>query len=286
MSSLKGSTYQKQIRDMNFKLFALGEKKSGDSLSHSNAILEKRNMYAQNFAAFLESQNIEGKLNQLMTSENMDRFLETRLAGLSVNTIENYLSGFNSLLRGFNESNISHGIDQHYFQDKWKEIKSSMPIMKQQQRGLSSPEILKQLSDIRHESSIIASLMYLQGYRIAEAMHIVQSPQKYISKLPNGDYKISGVAGKGGKIYQDKLISHTEFKNISNLQSIPSKSTFSRDLKKIDSNLRAHDFRYEHARNLFEKSIKESGYKQSLEIVSKALNHNRNEITKYYLGES
>jgi len=286
MSSLKGSTYQKQIRDMNFKLFALGEKKSGDSLSHSNAILEKRNMYSQDFATYLESQNIQGKLNQLMTPENMNRFLETRLTGLSVNTIENYLSGFNSLLKGFNETNISHGIDQHYFQNKWKEIKSSIPTIEQQKRGIDSPEILKQLSDIRHESFVIASLMYQQGYRIAEAMHIVQSPQKYISKLPSGDYKISGVAGKGGKIYQDKHISHTEFKNISNLQSVPSKSTFSRDLKKIDSNLRAHDFRYEHARNLFEQSVKESGYKKTLEIVSKALNHNRNEITKYYLGKS
>lgn len=277
MSNLKGGTYQKQIRDMNFKLFALGEKKTGDHLTHSNATLEKRNMYAQDFANFLESNNIEGKLNQLLTPENMDLFLQQRLEGLALSTKENYLTGFNSLLKGFNEANISHSVGENYFKNKWEEIKHSTPKQSKEARGLHSENIIQQLTEIRLESGVIASLMLEQGYRINEAMNIAKNHERYISPLGNGDYKISGIAGKGGKIYLDKIISRKEFKNISSLQSVPSKATFSRDLKKISPTLRAHDFRYEFARNAFKKEIEVSGYKRALEIVSKALNHNRRE---------
>lgn len=283
MSNLKGSTFEKQIRDLNFKLFALGEKKTGDHLTHSNATLEKRNMYAQDFANFLEANNINGKLNQLLTPENMNTFLQERLEGLALSTKENYLTGFNSLLKGFNAVNISHSVGENYFKNKWEEIKQSTPKSPKEARGIQSEHIIQQLTEIRQESGVIASLMLEQGYRINEAMNIVKSPEKYISPLGNGDYKISGIAGKGGKIYQDKIISRKEFKNISYLQLVPSKATFNRDLKKISPSLRAHDFRYEFARNAFKKEIEVSGYRRALEIVSKALNHNRTEISLIYL---
>lgn len=283
MSNLKGGTYQKQIRDMNFKLFALGEKKTGDHLTHSNAILEKRNMYAQDFANFLETNNIEGKLNQLLTPENMNLFLQARLDGLAVSTKENYLTGFNSLLKGFNEANISHSIGEDFFKNKWEEIKHSTPTTPKEARGIGSEHTIHQLAEIRQESGVIASLMLEQGYRINEAMNIAKNPERYISPLGNGDYKISQIAGKGGKIYQDKIINRETFKALSSLQSIPSKATFNRDLKKISPSLRAHDFRYQFARNAFKKEIEVSGYRRALEIVSKALNHNRTEISLYYL---
>jgi len=286
LANLKGQTYEKQIRDMNFKLFALGEKKTGDHLTHSNATLEKRNMYAQDFADFLEANNINGKLNQQLTPENMDLFLQQRLEGLALSTKENYLTGFNSLLKGFNEVNISHSIGENFFQQKWEEIKHSTPQQPKEPRGIQSEDIIQQLTEIRQESGVIASLMLEQGYRINEAMNIVKSPEKYISPLGNGDYKISGIAGKGGKIYHDKIISRQEFKNISSLQSVPSKATFNRDLKKISPTLRAHDFRYQYARNEFQKEVGRLGYREALEAVSKALNHNRTEISLYYLKEN
>lgn len=285
MSNLKGSTFEKQIRDLNFKLFALGEKKTGDHLTHSNATLEKRNMYAQDFANFLESNNIEGKLNQQLTPENMDLFLQQRLDGLALSTKENYITGFNSLLKGFNEANISHNIEENFFKEKWEEIKQSTPKQPKEARGIQSEHIIKELEAIRRESGVLASLMYQHGYRINEAMNIAKNPERYIFPLRNGDYKISGIAGKGGKIYQDKNISRKEFKYISSLQSVPSKATFNRDLKKISPSLRAHDFRYEFARNAFKKEIEVSGYREALETVSKALNHNRLEISLYYLFE-
>ena len=142
------------------------------------------------------------------------------------------------------------------------------------------------MKDIRYESYVLGKLMLTHGYRISEAMKIVQEPDKYIKPRSNGDYKISGVSGKGGKIYHDKILNNRDFQQIKNISYIPSTSTFHRDLKLVDDNLRAHDFRYSFAKNLFNNKIQEVGYKNALEIVSKALNHNRSSITEYYLSRS
>ena len=72
----------------------------------------------------------------------------------------------------------------------------------------------------------------------------------------------------------------------SNLKNIPSKSAFNRDLKLVNEHLRAHDFRYQYARNLYNENIGRIGVARTLELVSKALHHNRLEISRYYLGVS
>lgn len=284
MANLKGGTFEKQRRDMNFKLFALGTKKQGDSLTHSQALLTKRDMYFDDFANYLESQGIEDKLNLLLTEENLNGFLEQRLKDLSLSSAENYLSGFNSLLSAFKEVNIAVGVSQNYFKEKFTDIKQSAPknsnIVK---RGLQSNAVLNDLKNIRYESYVLGKLMLTHGYRINEVMKIVHEPQKYIKPLSNGDYKISGVSGKGGKIYHDKILNHRDMQLIKNMANIPSKASFHRDLKQADSNLRAHDFRYSFAKNLFNEKVVEVGYKKALEVVSKALNHNRLGISLYYI---
>lgn len=287
MANLKGSSFQKQRKDMNFKLFALGTKKEGDSLTHSEALLTKRDMYFNDFANYMESQGIEDKWNLLLNEENLNGFLEQRLDGLSLSTAENYLSGFNSLLSAFNEVNITVGVSQNYFKEKFTSIRqTTSKNIETEKRGLQSDTILNDLKNIRYESYVLGNLMLTHGYRVSEALKIVQEPQRYIKSLSNGDYKISGVSGKGGKIYHDKILSHKDVQLIKNIRNIPSKAAFHRDLKQIDNNLRAHDFRYSFAKNLFNEKIQEVGYKKALEFVSKALNHNRNSITKYYLSRS
>ncbi|MCX6075260.1 MAG: hypothetical protein NTW78_00015 [Campylobacterales bacterium] len=269
---------------MNFKLFALGTKKRGDSLTHSKALLTKRDMYFDDFANYMESQGIEDKWNLLLNEANLNGFLEQRLNGLALSTVENYLSGFNSLLSAFKEINIMVGVSQNYLKNKFNDIKQTTPKnINIDKRGLQSNTVLNDLKNIRYESYVIGKLMLTHGYRISEAMKIVHEPQKYVKLLSNGDYKISGVSGKGGKIYHDKILNHNEMQLIKNMANIPSKAAFHRDLKQIDSNLRAHDFRYSFAKNLFNEKVVEVGYKRALEVVSKALNHNRSAITKHYL---
>jgi len=284
MPSLKGSTFVKQGKDMNFRLFALGNKKSNDNLTHSKALLTKRDMYFKDFSKYLESVGQEGKFNLLLNEENLNGFLEQRLEGLTLSTVENYMSGFNSLLNGFKEVNIRVGVSEHYFKDKFKDMKQvTQQTQERATRGLHSDNVLSDLKQIRYESYVIGKIMLDYGYRINETMNIVQNPNKFIKPLSNGDYKITSVVGKGGKIYHDKTMSYKERELVKHIKRIPSKQSFHRDLKRINGNLRAHDFRYQHARDLFNKIIGNVGYKGALETVSKALNHNRSEITKYYL---
>lgn len=284
MANLKGSTFGKQQRDMNFKLFALGTKKNDDNLTHSEALLTKRDMYFNDFSKYLESKGLDGKFNLLLNEENLNGFLEQRLEGLSFSTAKNYISGFNSLLTALNGIHVQVGVGEDYFKNKYSALKASAPINQEKdKRGLQSDNVLESLKQVRYESYVIGKLILNHGYRIAEAMQIVQNPQKFIKPLSNEDYQIKGVVGKGGKVYHSKILKHEDYQLIKNMKNIPSKQTFNRDLKKVDTNLRAHDFRYQFARNLFNAIISGVGYKRALLEVSKALNHNRKEITKYYL---
>lgn len=286
MANLKGLTYEKQIRDMNFKLFSLGNKKGKDNLTHSQALLIKREMYIKDFAKYLEANNIEGKINQLLTESNLNSFLEERLSSLAISTAENYLSGFNSLIRAFNEVNLNNNVPQNYFQDKWKDIKASKnSTNKSSKRGLESDSIINKLYNCRYESGVIGQIMFQNGYRISEAINIVKNPQRYISKNDKGDYIISGVVGKGGKIYNPKILDNNLYINVKEAKNIPAKSTFHNDLKSIDKNLRAHDFRYSFAKNLYKKISLEISHEKALKIVSNELNHNRLEISLYYLSK-
>ena len=285
MANLKGSTYTKQLRDMNFKLFALGEKKGSDKLSHSSAMLEKRNMYMRDFINYLKDRDIEGKLNLQLTENNLNSFLEERLNGLALSTQENYLSGLNSLIGAFNDKNITNAVPQNYFKDKWTDIKANnTENIAVEKRGLQSDNVLEQLFQIRYSSGVIATLMLQNGYRISEAIEIVNNPDKYISQKSNGDNIISGVVGKGGKIYMPKKINEKNLEQLRGIKILPYHSSFTKDLKKIDCNLRSHDFRYEFAKRLFESKVSEVGRDKALEIVSKALNHNRSSITLYYIN--
>ena len=78
-------------------------------------------------------------------------------------------------------------------------------------------------------------------------------------------------------------MTHSTMRLVNNINEIPSTSTFHRDLKLVSENLRAHDFRYQYSRNLYNANVSKVGDRKALEIVSKALNHNRLEISKYYV---
>jgi hypothetical protein len=287
MSNLKGGTYQKNLRDLNFRLFALGEKKGSDKLTHSSAMLEKRNMYMQDFIKHLEDRGIEGKLNLQLTEDNLNSFLEERLQGLALSTQENYLSGFNSLIGALSDNNITHAVPQNYFNEKWHYIRENTPTDNNQSiRGLQSDTIIQELYNIRYESGVLGELMLNNGYRISEALNIANDPYRYITQKANGDYVVSGVIGKGGKLYEDKTVNQEIYQKLIGERNFPSQSAFHRDLKQIDNNLRAHDFRYQYARNLFNEKVSEVGRDKALAIVSKALNHNRSSISLIYLRES
>jgi len=262
MSNLKGSTFEKQIKDLQIRLEARGTKKAtSNHKTHSNAQATKRDMYIKDFAQYAQQQNWEGKLNQLLTQDNINVFLEERLGGLSLQTMENYVSGWNSLLNGLKEVNITHSIPENHLTGYWHEIKDNWGSVQSphEARGLRehAGQVINELYEKRYESGLIAELQHDLGFRVSEAMEIASNPEKYIHPLPNGDYEVSGVIGKGGHIYSDKLIDAELVGKLHHVEDIPSLSTYHRDLEAI-GDISSHDFRYDFAKNLYEKLLDDS----------------------------
>ena len=114
MANLKGGTFEKQIKDAFHRLEAFGVGRVGknDHLTHSDKLAEKRMMYLKDIANYFTSQNLEGKLNTLMTKDNLDKFFNDRLENLSIKTQECYYRGISSMLNGMSEQNIY--IPLHY----------------------------------------------------------------------------------------------------------------------------------------------------------------------------
>lgn len=63
--------------------------------------------WLRDWGNFVKDEGIGDKVNQAMTADNMDRFLEQRLEDLSNATKESYIRGWSSLVQGLNEKNIS-----------------------------------------------------------------------------------------------------------------------------------------------------------------------------------
>ncbi|MDP3119322.1 MAG: hypothetical protein Q8N01_02760 [Sulfuricurvum sp.] len=288
MSNLKGSTFPKQIKDLQIRLEARGTKKStSNHKTHSNAQATKRDMYINDFVKYAENNQMEGKLNQLLTADNINSFLEERLAGLSLNTMENYISGWNSLLNALEEVNITHSIPKNYLTAYWHEIRDSTENTPTQNesRGLGdrAESVIDELYEKRYESGLLAQLQHDLGFRVSEAYSIISNPEKYIHPLSNGDYQVSGVSGKGGHIYQEKSIDGDLVEKIKHAQDMPSLSTYHRDLEAI-AGISSHDFRYDFAKNLYEKLLDDgAGHHQALRTVSEKMNHHRSSISQIYL---
>ena len=86
MANLRGSTFDKQVKDAFYRVQKLGEGRhlKEDNFTHSLALSEKRQMYLKDFKEFLEQKGIqEGKINTYMTKENVKSFLEARTSDLS-----------------------------------------------------------------------------------------------------------------------------------------------------------------------------------------------------------
>ena len=60
MGNLRGSTFEKQIKNAMHRLDARGTKRYGTNsrLTHSNALYSKREMYLKDFAKFAEKKRI------------------------------------------------------------------------------------------------------------------------------------------------------------------------------------------------------------------------------------
>ena len=276
MANLKGSSFSKQSKDAFHRLEAFGVGRHGktDHKTHSDALGIKREMYLRDFSRFATENGLEGKLNTLMDKQNLNNFLEERLEGLSAKTAEDYNRGFSSMVQGLEEANIKIGVDREFFDNRVAEIeKDNIPIENRYIEGLG--EKIESLE--RFETQVYTELIAETGFRAAEAYNILEHPERYLH-----GQELEGVVGKGNHVYLPKEIPEELAIRIQAIEELPSLSTIRADLKELD--IIPHDLRYTFARDAYEAKIADSiGHREALKEVSGELNHNRLEITEYYL---
>ena len=286
MANLKGGSFEKQIKDAFHRLeaFGVGRVDKNDNLTHSDKLAEKREMYLKDISDYFTSQNLNDKLNTLLTKDNLDKFFNQRLEDLSTKTQENYLRGFSSMLKGLEQQNINipvHLEDKDFFDDKVKGIKDQAETIIENRYIDNVKDVIKNLYEDRTISGLIAQTQYELSIRQAEAFELVKNPNKYIE---NG--RVENLIGKGNHTYESKEISfELEQKLLNNQKQLISKSTYYEDLKKY--NISSHDFRFTSARDKFEEKINNGISEKEAKLqISSELNHKREEITDYYLNRT
>ncbi|MCT7608935.1 MULTISPECIES: hypothetical protein [Aliarcobacter] len=286
MANLKGGSFEKQIKDAFHRLeaFGVGRVDKNDNLTHSDKLAEKREMYLKDISDYFTSQNLNDKLNTLLTKDNLDKFFNQRLEDLSTKTQENYLRGFSSMLKGLEQQNINipvHLEDKDFFDDKVKGIKDQAETIIENRYIDNVKDVIKNLYEDRTISGLIAQTQYELSIRQAEAFELIKNPNKYIE---NG--RVENLIGKGNHSYDSKEISfELEQKLLNNQKQLISKSTYYEDLKKY--NISSHDFRFTSARDKFEEKINSGISEKEAKLqISSELNHKREEITDYYLNRT
>jgi len=283
MANLRGGTFDKQVRDAFHRLESFGVSRHGSSShkTHSDAIASKREMYLRDYQAFAEERGLEGKLNQTFTTDNMSQFLQERLEGLARSTQEDYTRGWSSMVQGLQEANVSVPVSKDFFDSKVAEIKSNAaaPVVENGRAITNVEHVIRDLYEHRFESGVIAEVA-LMGYRISEAIELVNHPDRYIQNS-----EVFGLVGKGNHTYDPKPITPELTAKIALVENVPSENTFRGDLSTAtDGAHTPHDFRYTYAEREFNEKIATGvSYHEALKAVSEGLNHSREEMTNYYL---
>jgi len=290
MGNLKGGSFEKQIRNALIRLDARGKKRYGTNsrLTHSNALMQKREMYLKDFANCLSNKGInEGKLNNYFKEEYISDFLNERLSELSPKSALDYVTGFNSMLNGLEQTKVTidksvHNVLREYTQDYRAEFNAVKDNYETGRAITDTNYFLNNLSEIRESSSVIAELQLQTGLRVSEALEVAKNFQDYYNPQSN---TIEGIIGKGGQEYPIKEISQELAYKLSNLEQVPSYSSYYNDLKELEH--KPHDLRITYAVEHYNR-LKEEGHshREALKMTSQELNHHREAITLYYLARA
>jgi len=304
MSNLKGSSFEKQIKNAKIRLEARGESrylKQDQHLTHSNALALKRDNMLSSFADYATSLNRdETKLNQYMNDETITNFLKERTASLSAKSAENFTRGFSALINGLKNKGVSVNAHKKTFDTFVKTVKDTEQNNKNSctQRDIKDLDtVLHKLNNINPSFSAIATLQSNLGVRVSEAIELYKNPDKYL----NQDNTVQNLVGKGNHIYDPKPITKEIISILSNSSTV-SYSSYQKALTSL--NLTSHDFRYTYVKNRMEELLQNnnheslknnnheslkninSSYEKALRIISKEINHHRPIITQAYLSQT
>lgn len=291
MANLRGGNFEKQIKDAFHRTLAFRESRhmQQDNLTHSVALAQKREMYLRDFKEYLEQKGIvEGKINTHMTEQTVKDFLEQRVEHLSPKSALDYTTGFNSLLKGLEQANItipanlSHNDFLKDFRETFRSELKEIEIEKG--RYIQNlDQKLAELREIRYESYVVAKIQSETGLRVNEALEVAKNFSNYYNPQNS---TLEGVIGKGNHIYAPKEINYQLTQEIQKLENIPHYNTYRQDLKEVGIS-RSHDFRVTYAKDLLESKLEQGiEYKEALKEVSQEINHHRPEMTEYYLARA
>jgi len=283
MANLKGSSFEKQLKDIHHRLSAFGEKRHGrtDKQTHSKALSIKRAEMSKSFANFCANKGLEGKLNVHMNNETVKEFLDDRTQNLAKSSSENYVRAFSSMLEGLEKSNIDILVTKDVFEEKMTQIRDMPESNPVQGRAINEADkLINNLYEKSYETAVIAQTQLELGFRVSEAFEVVRNIDNYYN-----DGSLTGVIGKGNHEYAPKDISSSLLEKIKLVDNLPTQRTYANHLKAYD--VTPHDFRYTFVKNEVEKRL-ELGqeYKQILSDISKEINHSREEMTNYYLNRA
>lgn len=289
MAQLKGGTFDKQIRDANFRLAAFGKQRNGmnSNKTHSDSTRIKRDGYISDFKKYAQENELDGKLNQLMNEENMTAMLNERLDGLSFSTQEDYIRGWSGMVQGLQGTNVDINLHMPYFNALVAEYKEDAI---ERGESIGEPKSVTTpfhptyvMGELSEPLSVVAQLQYETGIRVSEAYNVINDLEKHLN-----DLKLLNIVGKGGQKYQAKIIS-LELKLMllklkENNVTLPVQSTYYRNLQNFG--MSSHDIRAFYSLELYNTKI-ESGlsHYESCLFVSKEINHHRVQITEYYLAK-
>jgi len=291
VANLRGGSFEKQTKDAFHRTLAFGEGRhmKEDNLTHSVALAEKREMYLNDFKEYLENNGItEGKINEYMTEENIRDFIEQRTEELSAKSALDYTTGFNSLLKGLEQANVTipaNPSENDFLKDFRETFREEMKQLEVENgRYIDNlQEKLENLQEIRYESYVVAKLQAETGFRVNEALEVAKNFTKYYNEETG---KLDGVIGKGNHMYQEKEISSQLVQELQKIDNLPHYNTYSKDLKEVGID-RSHDFRVTYAKDLLEHKLEQGiSYKDALKEVSEEINHHRPEMTEYYLSRA
>ena len=286
MANLRGGSYEKQINNACHRMERLGESKQfdNDKNAHSAKVLDDRRAMLNDFANYAtDTLNSSEKLNTLMTNENINNFLRDRLADVQSNTAETYARGFSAMTDSLQSNNITINLDKEIINSVVSDAKINDTSSIEINRSINNLDSLYKDLGTKHEMSrVLAEVQATLGLRVSEAMELVKNVNDYVIKDIN---EVAGLNGKGGKEYIIKDIPASLVNKIENIEKQISQSTYQKDLAALGE--KSHNLRITYSKNEYEKNISEGmSHKSSLAAVSNELNHNREDITVYYLNRA
>jgi len=275
MANLKGGSYEKQIRDASMRMNKIGDRKeNGSKGSHSIRTHENRKSMLNDFSKYASKNNLDKKLNEAMTKDNINSFFNERLGGLSAVTQENYIRSFGSMVESLKDNNISVSSSSSDFNERVHELKSNDSSIADTNRAINNTnEVINNLNDKNFSHAVVAEVQLELGLRVSEAVEVVNNLDSYLNERNN---TLEGIVGKGGREYIPKDITQDLVAKIE-LADTVDKRAYQADLQELD--IKSHDFRY-----TFAKEKNEEGMSNA--EISLELNHNREEITNYYLSRA